>query len=149
MNLWHACTVLREHRGDAHWAMTAAAGLDAVTCHVLHAADGAMPAELLQQVSGWDDEAWAAGVERLVARGLVAIGDHGPEATTAGRQVKWDVEAATDREAARALDVVSPDEVRTLIDIMRPWVRGIIDAEVVGAWKLREQLWRDLGDRPS
>lgn len=149
MNLWHACTVLREHRGDAHWAMTSAAGLDPVTCHVLHAADGAMPAELLQRVSGWDDEAWAAGVERLVAQGLVELGDHGPEPTALGRQVKWDVEAATDREAARALSAVSPAEVRALIDTMRPWVRRIIDAEVVGAWKLREQLWRDLGNRPS
>ena len=27
---------------------------------------------------------------------------------------------------------------------MKPWVSAIMDADVIGAWKMREQLWRDL-----
>jgi hypothetical protein len=69
--LWHACTILREHRGDAHWVATSALGLDSVECHALHAADGHMPDDLLQRVTGWDDDAWAAAWDRLRGRGLV------------------------------------------------------------------------------
>lgn len=141
--LWHACTILREHRGDAHWAATSGEGLDAVECHVLHAADGAMPADMLQRVSGWDDAAWAAGVERLRARGLVT-GDDEVVVTDEGRAAKLRVERATDRAAARPLAAIGDDGIARLAVLMRPWVDAIVDKGVVGAWKVREERWRDL-----
>ncbi len=145
--LWHACTILREHRGDAHWAATSAEGLDAVECHVLHAADGAMPADLLQRVSGWDDHAWWAGVDRLCSRGLLVEGDHrglGLVITEAGQAAKLRVEYATDRAAAQPVAAVGIDRAERLRVLMRPWATAIIEAGVVGAWKVREELWRDL-----
>jgi hypothetical protein len=148
MVLWHACTILREHRGDAHWAITSAHEIDPMECHVLHAADGAMPPELLQRVSGWDDEAWSAASHRLIERGLVTGDGAEMTLTNRGRQCKWDIEHHTDREAGRSIAIVGDAEVANLMAAMRPWVDQIIGAEVVGAWKLREQLWRDLGDRP-
>jgi hypothetical protein len=147
--LWHACTILREHRGDAHWAATSAEGLDAVECHVLHAADGAMPADLLQRVSGWDVEAWAAGTDRLRGRGLVGGGSSGGAdvvITEAGRGAKLRIEHATDRAAAPSIAAVGIERAERLRSLMGPWVSAIIDAGVVGAWKLREALWRDLPD---
>jgi len=141
--LWQACTVLREHRGDAHWAATSAEGIGPVACHVLHAADGAMPAELLQRVSGWNDEAWAGAVEALRGRGLL---DAQGALTEAGRAVKLRIEWATDAAAVEPLLVLGADGVQALLALMTPWVGAIMDAGVVGAWKMREELWRDLPD---
>ena len=142
MILWHACTILREHRGDAHWSATSAEDVDAVECHVLHAADGAMPADLLQRVSGWDDKAWLAAVDRLRSRSLINV--DGLSLTSAGRDTKLRIERATDRAAAKALVVVGDDAVLQLASSMRPWVDCVMDAGVIGAWKMREELWRDI-----
>jgi len=144
--LWHACTVLREHRGDAHWAATSGEGLDAVECHVLHAADGAMPADLLRRVSGWTDAAWDAGVERLRRRGLVA-GDP-LTITDQGRATKLRVEWATDHAAAGPIAAVGIDSVERLHTLMSPWAATIMESGVIGAWKVREARWRDLPDTP-
>lgn len=141
MILWHACTVLREHRGDAHWAATSAEGIDPVECHILHAADGAMPADLLQRVSGWDDASWASAIDRLRSREYLA--PDGLGLTTAGSQTKWRIEDATDRAASAALWAVGSGSVARLTALMRPWVDQIMEAGVVAAWKMREELWRD------
>ncbi len=141
--LWQTCTVLREHRGDAHWAATSGEGVGPVDCHVLHAADGAMPAELLQRVSGWDDPAWAGAIESLTRRGLLQSNG---TLTDAGRAVKLRIERATDRAAAQSLQAIGADGVDELRTIMTPWVSAIVEADVVGAWKMREALWRDLPD---
>jgi hypothetical protein len=144
--LWQVCTVLREHRGDAHWAATSGEGVGPVECHVLHAADGAMPAELLQRVSGWNDDAWAGAVESLRGRDLL---DGDGALTDAGRTVKWRIEWATDAAALQPLRALGDDGVAELRQLMAPWVRSIVEADVVGAWKLREELWRDLPDAPE
>ena len=141
--LWHSCTVLREHRGDAHWRATAAHGIDPVECHILHAADGAMPEDLLQRVSGWDDDAWAEARHRLEQRGLITITDDRPSLTADGRTTKRAIEAATDSHADRAIDSVGASKVLEFREQMRPWITAIMDADVIGAWKMREALWRD------
>lgn len=142
--LWRACTILREHRGDAHWAATSAEGLDAVECHVLHAADGAMPADLLQRVSGWDDEAWAAGTDRLVGRGLVAATADGLTLTDAGRAAKLRVETSTDRCALQPLAAAGLERAERFRTLMQPLVDRIMAAGVIGHWKTREERWKDL-----
>jgi hypothetical protein len=142
MVLWHACTTLREHRGDAHWAATSAEGIDPVECHILHAADGAMPADLLQRVSGWNDQAWGTAVDRLRSRSLLA--SDALSLTSSGATIKARIEDATDRAAAAALWKVGSDSVELLTRLMRPWVDQIMGSGVVAAWKMREELWRDL-----
>ena len=147
MVLWHACTILREHRGDAHWAATSGADIDPVECHVLHAADGAMPGELLQRVSGWDDTEWSAATDRLIQRGLVERGGVEPGAlalSAAGHEVKLHIERSTDRASAQPLAVLGTDGTRQLLDTMRPLVQQVVDSGVVATWRLREELWRDV-----
>lgn len=141
--LWHSCTVLREHRGDAHWRATAAHGIDPVECHILHAADGAMPEDLLQRVTGWDDDAWSDARRRLRQRGLVTNSVERPVLTTEGRLTKRAIEAATDSHADRAIESVGITRVLEFRELMRPWITAIMDADVIGAWKIREELWRD------
>ena len=144
LQLWRACTILREFRGDAHWAATAAAGIDAVECHILHAADGAMPEDLLQRVTGWDDSDWEAAKASLRSRGLMQNGGSELELTADGAEVKLLIERATDSGSSAPLSIVGEKQTAELIQLMKPWVSAIMDADVIGAWKMREQLWRDL-----
>ena len=41
--LWHASTLLREHRGDGHVAVLTAEGVSGRECNLLHAAAGRVP----------------------------------------------------------------------------------------------------------
>ena len=54
--LWHACTLLREQRGDTHSAVLAAAGVTGRECNVLHAASGAIPRDYIARTRDYDDE---------------------------------------------------------------------------------------------
>lgn len=144
LQLWHACTVLREHRGDAHWAATSASLLDSCECHVLHAADGHMPAGLLQQVNGWDDLSWAAATDRLADRGLVERVDSGVSTTDAGAALKLAVEHRTDRLASVPWRVLDDGEMVVLRDTMAPVVGRILDAGIAAFWRLREEMWREM-----
>lgn len=143
MQLWHSSTILREHRGDAHWRATSAHGVDSVECHILHAADGAMPADMLQRVSGWSDDAWNAAIDRLRAKDLVAPNDL--RLTSSGRSIKTSIEVQTDQAAAACCEVVGSDAAVQLRETMRPWTNLIMDSGVIGAWKLREELWKEIG----
>lgn len=141
--LWQACTVLREHRGDAHWVATSAMELDSVECHVLHAADGHMPDEMLQRVTGWDDDAWAAAWDRLRGRGLV----EGSTATEAGAALKLEIEHLTDDLAIAPWRTVGAEGAELVHHVLAPLAASITAAGVIGAWELREKLWRDLPPR--
>src|SRR6202451_1484508 len=70
--LWHAQTLLREFRGDGHVALLTTAGLTPVEALVTHAAAGPATAEALQVSRAWGDDAWAAGVAQVRARGWLA-----------------------------------------------------------------------------
>ncbi|MFB4294038.1 hypothetical protein ACBI99_40830 [Nonomuraea sp. ATR24] len=94
--LWHAATVLREHRGDGHLAALLAAGLDPCESLVSFAAIGAAPVENFAG-RGWSAEEWAAARDRLAARGLV---DDAGLATARGRELRDQVERMTDELAA-------------------------------------------------
>ena len=72
--LWHAQTVLREQRGDGHVAALLTAGLDPVESLALHAAEIAMDPAWMRTRRGWTEDEWAAGVDRLVERGLLEPG---------------------------------------------------------------------------
>src|SRR5829696_9530278 len=82
--LWHAATVLREHRGDGHVAALVAAGIGPCEAHVLSARAGLAPEEALQQHRGWTAEEWAAAAR--------AVGDCPAE-------LRLEIEAATDAAA--------------------------------------------------
>jgi hypothetical protein len=95
--LWHAATVLREHRGDGHFAALLAADIDGCESVVLRAGID-LPRITIQPLRGWTDEQWAAAVGRLAERGLV--GSDG-SATPTGAALLAEIEATTDVIAAR------------------------------------------------
>jgi len=116
--LWQATTLLREHRGDGHFAALAAADIDGCEAVVLRCAkDTDISRDLMQPVRGWSDEQWDAAAARLAERGLT---DEDGAMTAAGRAVHDAVEAATDQAAARPWDRMGPAALAEVADVLLP-----------------------------
>ena len=115
--LWHAATLLREHRGDGHVTALVAEGVGGTECHVLHALSEGMRAEEFGRVSHLPRAQLAAVVDGMRARGLV---DASGWLSDAGRETKERVEALTDQLAAPAYDVLEPDELGELAAELEP-----------------------------
>lgn len=94
--LWHAATIIREHRGDGHIAALLNAGLDPCEALVSFAAVGAAPVEVFASRQ-WTAEEWSAAQARLAERGWV---DASGNATPAGKEGREAVERLTDELAA-------------------------------------------------
>lgn len=112
--LWQATTLLREHRGDGHFASLLAADLDG--CEVLALqASTRLPRTVMQPIRGWTDEDWDAATARLIRRGLLnADGDQ----TVAGAALLAEVEHRTDAAAARPWQ--DQELVAELTEMMTP-----------------------------
>lgn len=121
--LWHAATLLREHRGDGHVVANVAAGLDGLQAHVTVVASGAVPRERLQLARGWTDEEWADAEARLTERGWLADG----ALTDAGRSGRQQVEDLTDELAAAPWGELGPDDTARLHELVLPLARRIVD----------------------
>lgn len=92
--LWHALTLLREHRGDGHIAALTVAGLNGIEALVTHTASGrGFTGEFARASRGWSQEQWDACVERLQARGLL---DPDGKPTEAGSEQRRELERSTD-----------------------------------------------------
>jgi hypothetical protein len=138
--LWHATTLLREQRGDAHVAILAAAGVSGRESNVLHAAAGGVPRDYMARARDYDEATWRHHEARLAERGL--LNDDG-SLTAAGRQLKDDIESSTDTLALSALDALSDDEVEALFQALTPIARAVIaggDVPAVTPMSLRRDF---------
>jgi hypothetical protein len=115
--LWHAATLLREHRGDGHNAALVALGIGGTEAHVLLALSLGMRAEEFGRIHHLPKTQLAAVVDGLRGRGLV---DAAGGFTDAGRETKERIEALTDELAAPAYDVLSADELDELVAGLEP-----------------------------
>lgn len=114
---WHAATLLREHRGDAHLAALLAAGLDPVEAMVSHTATGkGMAPRWILATRGWRRADWDAAAERLRGRGLL---DAAGELTEAGTALRAGLEDATDAMDAAPYELLGADAVARLTDLGR------------------------------
>lgn len=120
--LWHAATLLREHRGDGHVNTLVEAGVDGRTSHVLHALATEMPAALYETSRQLGESEWSAILDGLAARGLT----DGDQLTATGRALKASIERRTDELAASAYSGLSDDEVQELADLLLPVTRAVI-----------------------
>jgi hypothetical protein len=96
LELWHACTLLREFRGDGHVASLLVEGIDGCEANVLQAGAGRASGEVLRSWRGWSQEEWGAAVERLRRRGWV---DAAGALTDAGKVGRDGIEYRTDELA--------------------------------------------------
>ncbi|MQY07656.1 MarR family winged helix-turn-helix transcriptional regulator [Actinomadura macrotermitis] len=120
--LWHAATMLREHRGDGHNAVLVAHGIGGTEAHVLMALSLGMRAEEFGRIHHLPKAQLAAVVDGLRDRGLV---DDDGGFTDAGRETKERIEARTVELAAPPYNALSADEFDELIAGLEPIAAAI------------------------
>lgn len=123
--LWHATTLLREHRGDTHVALLVANGITGRESNVLHSSADRVPREFLERSRHYDDAEWRTCVASLAARGL--LDDQGG-LTAEGAEFKERLEHDTDRLALTAFDALDDDELATLFATLTPLTRKVVAA---------------------
>ncbi len=122
--LFHALTLLREHRGDGHVASSIGAGLSGIEALATHTATGrGFTRPAAQATRGWSDEEWEAAVAGLAARGLMTTDG---ELTEEGRAVRTEVEAATDRAGAAPWRALGEAGTLRLGELGRPLVQTVL-----------------------
>jgi hypothetical protein len=114
--LWQAATLLREHRGDGHFAALAAADIDGCEAVVLRSCLD-LRREDLQPVRGWTDEGWESALSRLADRGWVSANG---TLTDSGRKAHAAVEDATDRAAARPWARLDAETTAEVVKVLTP-----------------------------
>ncbi|MGY1579647.1 SCO6745 family protein [Streptomyces sp. MN13] len=122
LQLWHAATILREHRGDGHVAALLVAGLDPVEALVSFAAIGAAPVERFAG-RGWSEQEWSSARDRLTVRGLV---DEKGTATDAGRELRDRVERHTDQLATAPWQSLGEAGVERLSGLLGDYWVGVL-----------------------
>jgi hypothetical protein len=122
--LWHAATLLREHRGEGHIAALVAAGIGGTECHVLHALSEGMPAEKFGRIHHLPADRLSRVVDGMRARGLI---DNAGWLSGAGRETKERIESLTDELATPAYASLEPNELDRLIADLEP-ITAALDA---------------------
>lgn len=134
---WHAATLLREHRGDAHLAALLAAGLDPVESLVSHTATGkGMAIRWILSSRGWRRTDWEAASDRLRERGLLVAGEE-LALTDAGTALRAEVEEATDRMDTAPYEHLGAEGVERLTELGRGFLftaasNGAFPSEATG-----------------
>ena len=123
--LWHAVTLLREFRGDAHTAALLTAGLDGLDAIVIHAASGSLPEQFLRTTRGWSDEAWIEASHLHCETGW--LDPTGTQLSDEGVQLREEIELATDRGSVLPWLTIGTDGCEELRNLVRPWSRKLSD----------------------
>ncbi|MGB3474070.1 MAG: hypothetical protein WBA69_04730 [Mycobacterium sp.] len=122
--LWHAATVLREHRGDGHVAVLLAAGVEGRESHVFHALASGTPRHTYTVARDFTDDEWDRLANALRDKGLA-----GTDGLTAeGVRLKAQIEDQTDRLAAAGYSALTDTERHDLIRALRPLTRAVVAA---------------------
>jgi hypothetical protein len=123
--LWHAITLLREHRGDGHTAALLGAGLSGLEALVTHTVTGRGFTEPAAKATrGWSEEDWAAAAEGLRERGLLDADG----LTPAGAELRDGVERATDDLAAAPWLALGSEGTDRLTELGRALSRRAVAA---------------------
>jgi Helix-turn-helix family len=124
--MWHALTLLREHRGDGHICALAGAGLSGLEALVTHTATGqGFVREFAQASRGWSDEEWKGAVEALATRGLLTADE---SLTPAGDALRARVEEETDRLAAAPWQFLGDEGTEEVVRIGKAMTRTALKA---------------------
>ncbi|MFB7177257.1 hypothetical protein ACFCYI_06085 [Streptomyces sp. NPDC056257] len=135
LRLWHATTLLREHRGDGHLAALLLAGLDPVEALVSHTATGkGMTPKWLKGMRGWGQEDLDAAADRLRERGVL---DAAGELTEQGVALRERLEDDTDRLDAAPYERLGEDGVARLTElggalVIKAVTAGAFPADLMG-----------------
>ena len=124
--MWHALSLLREHRGDGHICALVAAELSGLEALVTHTASGqGFVTGFAQASRGWSEAEWEGAVESLAARGL--LGADGV-LTPAGEALRAHVEEETDRLAAAPWQHLGDERTEEVVRLGRAMTRTAVKA---------------------
>jgi hypothetical protein len=124
--MWHALSLLREHRGDGHICALVAAELSGLEALVTHTATGqGFVTGFAQASRGWSEAEWKGAVESLTARGLLGA-DGVP--TPAGEELRAHVEEETDRLAAAPWQHLGDERTEEVVRIGQAMTRTAVKA---------------------
>lgn len=115
--LWHALSILREHRGDGHIAALVAARLSGLEALLTATATGTGFVPGFARASrGWSREQWDAGIAGLRERGLL---DPAQDLTLTpdGAALRERLEEDTDRLGAAPWDALGADGAGRLAEL--------------------------------
>ena len=124
--LFHAASLLREHRGDGHIAALMAEGVGGLEAHALFALGMDMPAEKFGRIHHLPPAQLAAVIDGMRDRGL--IGDDG-WLNERGRAVQQRVEELTDDLAAKPYESLEPGELDELMATLEPLAALLLAAQ--------------------
>jgi hypothetical protein len=127
--MWHALTLLREHRGDGHIAALNSAGLSGIEALVTHSASGkGFLAAFAQASRGWSQQEWDATVSELAARDLLV---DECALTEAGRALRAQIEEDTDRMAVAPWEYLGEQRTEEVIRIGKVMSRTVLKAGAI------------------
>jgi helix-turn-helix protein len=122
--LWHAATLIREHRGDGHISVLQHAGLDPVESTVLGGLYSSSTS-FLRKTRGWTDDEYDAATGRLRDAGWL---DADGELSDEGRTHRQRIEDDTDRLAIEGWAAVGVDATRRLHELAKPLRVALVEA---------------------
>jgi len=123
--LWHAITLLREHRGDGHVAVLVGAELSGLDALVTHTATGwGFSEQAARATRGWSEAEWNGAIDGLRERGLLDADG----LTAAGVALRERVEAATDALAVDPWLALGPERTARLTELGRGFSRRAVGA---------------------
>lgn len=124
--LWHAMSILREHRGDGHLAVLLGAELSGLEALVVHTATGRGFVQAFAMASrGWSQEQWDGAVAGLADRGILTADG---ELTDEGAALRRGLEAETSRLGHAPWAALGADGAARLAEIGGGLVRTLVAA---------------------
>ncbi len=120
--LWHACAILREFRGDNHLAACVTAGLDGPTSNILTERMIGWEPLAYTATRGWSPEVMQAGTDRLVAQGRL----EGSGLSAAGTEFRHGIEQITERSMTGVVAAIG-DDLDALVHRLDGWSQAIIE----------------------
>lgn len=122
--LFHALTLIREHRGDGHVAALLGAGLSGIEALVTHTATGkGFTVAAAQSSRGYSPEQWQATIDSLAERGLMTTDG---ELSDAGVALRQEIEAETDRLGFAPWQTLGEEGTTRLRLLARPLVKTMV-----------------------
>ena len=113
---WHAVNAIREWRGDTHWAVAVAAGLDHAEASILHNAWMGYETDWMPRSRGTDPAAIDAGWAALEAKGLAT----GREVLAEGVALRQRIEDDTDRLTTLVWELLGEERSRWFAEAFEP-----------------------------
>jgi hypothetical protein len=121
--LWRACDIIREHRGDTHVAACVAAGVDPVAMNILTELYVGLPLYAYSASRAWPTETLEATADQLRGKGLLEGDRLSPE----GRRLREDIEARTDAGQRSVVNAIGSD-LDAVVGQLDAWSAACVEA---------------------